>query len=110
MRVDVRLVRRLLDGNLVFRSGARWFGRRVLGSFVWIRPFDRNTPFEDTETRADDAAAPSVADLESDVVESQPRDDLLEQLERHADLQAGAQEHVSGNARDAVEQEIAAGE
>ncbi len=63
-----------------------------------VRPLDRFAVEQHAEAGAGEAAAARLARLDRDPGETEPGHRVLEHLERHAEVQAGAEEHVAGEA------------
>ena len=55
------------------------------------------------EFRGPDSGAHPVVEAQLDAFEPQRREAALERIERHAQIEKGADRHVSGNAREGVE-------
>jgi flagellar biosynthesis/type III secretory pathway M-ring protein FliF/YscJ len=68
-----------------------------------VRPLERPAVLEDTEAGPLEAAARGLADLDRDSGEAEPGDDVGEDLDRHAEVQTGAEEHVSRDAAAAIQ-------
>jgi hypothetical protein len=68
-----------------------------------VRPLERPAVLEDAEPGPLEAAARSLADLDRDPGEAEPGDDVGEDLDRHAEVQTGTEEHVPGDAAAAIQ-------
>src|SRR6185369_2795758 len=80
----------------------RIVGEGVLVRLVGVRPFDRPAAFEDPETGAGHAAPQRLAALDGNAGQTEPGDGFSEQIERHAEIETGAEKHVAGKAARAI--------
>jgi hypothetical protein len=73
------------------------------GQFLGVGALDRHSVHEDAEPRAGEAAAQRLARLDADAAQAQAGDRFADHGEGHSHVEAGAQEHVAGDAGSAVE-------
>src|SRR5262249_36163165 len=80
-------------------------GRLVATSFQLfrVRSLERAAVQEHAEAGAGEAAAPRLARLHSDAWQPEPGDRIRHHVERHAEVEAGAEEHIASDAARAVE-------
>jgi hypothetical protein len=68
-----------------------------------VRPLERPAVLKNPEAGPLEAAARGFADLDRDPGEAEPGHDVGEDLDRHAEVQTGAEEHVAGDAAAAIQ-------